>query len=62
MEFVAVKAVDNSLRPVSVIDADRLKGIKVGQAVKIQVTSNKTKRPQPAPSPFILWRLTAFCF
>lgn len=43
MEFVAVKAVDNSLRPVSVIDADRLKGIKVGQAVKIQVTKQNAR-------------------
>lgn len=43
MEIVAVKAVDNSLRPVTAIDADSLKGIKVGQAVKIQVTKQKDR-------------------
>ena len=41
MELVAVKAVDNSLRPVTAIDADSLKQVKVGQAVKIQVTRQK---------------------
>lgn len=43
MEIVAVKAVDNSLRPVTAIDADSLKGIKVGQAVKIQVTRQNAR-------------------
>nr|WP_279037749.1 DUF1367 family protein [Snodgrassella alvi] len=43
MEFVAVKAVDNSLRPVAATDADRLKGIKVGQPVKIQVTRQNAR-------------------
>ena len=43
MEIVAVKAVDNSLRPVTVIDADSLKKVKVGQAVKIQVTRQKDR-------------------
>lgn len=43
MELVAVKAVDNSLRPVTAIDADSLKGFKVGQPVKIQVTRQKDR-------------------
>ena len=43
MELVAVKAVDNSLRPVTAIDADSLKKVKVGQAVKIQVTRQKDR-------------------
>ena len=43
MELVAVKAVDNSLKPVTAIDADSLKGIKVGQAVKIQVTRQNAR-------------------
>ena len=43
MELVAVKAVDNSLRPVTAIDADSLKKVKVGQAVKIQVTKQKDR-------------------
>lgn len=43
MELVAVKAVDNSLRPVTAIDADSLKKVKVGQAVKVQVTRQKDR-------------------
>ena len=43
MELVAVKAVDNSLKPVTAIDADSLKGFKVGQPVKIQVTRQKDR-------------------
>ena len=43
MELVAVKAVDNSLRPVTAIDTDSLKGFKVGQPVKIQVTRQKDR-------------------
>ena len=43
MELVAVKAVDGSLRPVTVIDADSLKKVKVGQAVKIQVTRQNAR-------------------
>lgn len=43
MEIVAVKAVDNSLRPVTAIDADSLKKVKVGQPVKIQVTRQKDR-------------------
>ena len=43
MELVAVKAVDNSLRPVTAIDADSLKKVKVGQAVKIQVTRQNAR-------------------
>ncbi|WP_374695058.1 DUF1367 family protein [Snodgrassella alvi] len=43
MELVAVKAVDNSLRPVTAIDADSLKQVKIGQPVKIQVTRQKDR-------------------
>lgn len=43
MELVAVKAIDNSLRPVTAIDADSLKQVKIGQPVKIQVTRQKDR-------------------
>ena len=43
MEILAVKALDNSLRPVTAIDADSLNQYKVGQAVKIQITKQKNR-------------------
>lgn len=43
MEILAVKAVDNSLRPVTASDADSLNQYKVGQAVKIQITKQKNR-------------------
>ena len=43
MEILAVKAVDNSLRPVTASDADSLNQYKVGQAVRIQITKQKNR-------------------
>ena len=43
MEIVAVKADDGSFRPATAFDADRLKRIKVGQPVKIQVTKQNAR-------------------
>ncbi len=43
MEIMAVKAVDNSLRPVTPIDADAVNKLKIGQAVKLKVTAQKPR-------------------
>jgi hypothetical protein len=43
MEIIAVKAVDNSLRPVTSIDADWLKQFNVGQPIKVKVTRQKQR-------------------
>lgn len=43
MEIMAVKAVDNSLRPVTSIDADWLKQFNVGQPIKVKVTRQKQR-------------------
>lgn len=46
MEIMGVKAVDNSLCPVTPIDADAVNKLKIGQAVKLKVTTQKPRSLQ----------------
>lgn len=46
MEVMAVKAIDNSLRPVTQIDVHELAPLKVGQAVKVRITRQKERSLQ----------------
>lgn len=46
MEIMSVKAVDNSLRSVTPIDADAVNKLKIGQAVKLKVTTQKPRSLQ----------------